>query len=128
MEAKRVFSFLPCFLFSLILVAFIFNITNGKNCFISQVKCETRFFSIESFFFKKLTFLPLFHSLLFLLSSSGNIKSKDYFAESINSDVGFYGRRCESYLGFVFGWCDDNLRRNISDTKRIKMGEHCEQK
>lgn len=55
--------------------------------------------------------------------------SKEYFAESINSDIGFYGFRCESYFQYVFGWC--NLKekvRNKLGLDRVKMGEHCEQK
>lgn len=56
-------------------------------------------------------------------------RSEEYFAESINSDIGFYGFQCESYFQYVFGWCNMKQRnRSKLRTKRVKMGEHCEQK
>lgn len=67
----------------------------------------------------KLKNISLFHVLL----------SKEYFAESINSDIGFYGFRCESYFQYVFGWC--NLKQKVRSKlglDRVKMGEHCERK
>lgn len=52
----------------------------------------------------------------------------EYFAESINSDSGFYGYRCDSYFGYVFGWCNlKQKERSKLRLNRIKMGEHCEQ-
>ncbi|KAG5683164.1 hypothetical protein PVAND_012461 [Polypedilum vanderplanki] len=54
-----------------------------------------------------------------------HIMALDYFAESINSRVGFYGYHCDSYFQYVFGWCKNEKSKLIEN--RIKMGEHCEQ-
>lgn len=48
-----------------------------------------------------------------------------YFAESINSDVGFWGMRCISYVQYVLGWCSI---RSIFRTGMHQMGEDCDHK
>lgn len=54
---------------------------------------------------------------------------KEYFAESINSNAGFYGIQCESYFSYVFGWCDPKQKvRSKARLNRVRMGEHCEQR
>lgn len=93
---------------------------------------------------KKLKLFPFYFSFLPPSSTPAEMKpttkqhrnqnEKDYFAESINSNVGFYGRRCESYLGFVFGWCNSHkpnprLQSNITAVwSQVKMGEDCRKK
>lgn len=65
----------------------------------------------------------------FFYSSLRVMFNKEYFAESINSDIGFYGFHCESYFQYVFGWC--NLKQKVGSKlglNRVKMGEHCERK
>jgi hypothetical protein len=56
-------------------------------------------------------------------------KFAEYFAESINSELGFYGFKCESYFQYVFGWCNLKQKvRNKLSLERIKMGEFCEKR
>jgi hypothetical protein len=61
------------------------------------------------------------------LSRNFSPPSADYFAESINSEVGFFGYQCDSYFAYVFGWCKARREVKLIDN-RIRMGEHCEQK
>lgn len=52
----------------------------------------------------------------------------EYFAESISSDMGFWGWRCESYFQYVFGWCEvGKKRKRKTDYEREReiMGERC---
>ncbi|KAK7792677.1 hypothetical protein R5R35_012521 [Gryllus longicercus] len=44
-----------------------------------------------------------------------------YFAESIESDIGFWGTHCPSYYQYVVGWCSVL----DSGSERVIVGEHC---
>ncbi|PSN33799.1 hypothetical protein C0J52_19494 [Blattella germanica] len=46
-----------------------------------------------------------------------------YFAESINTDIGFWGAPCPSIWYLLMGWCAD---KDISEERKILMGEHCD--
>lgn len=39
--------------------------------------------------------------------------------ESIRTNVGFYGRKCKSYLHYIFGFCQKEPSNTLA-------GEHCE--
>ncbi|XP_060803735.1 pancreatic lipase-related protein 3-like [Amyelois transitella] len=41
-------------------------------------------------------------------SSCDHARAPAYYAESINTDVGFYGTRCFSWIAYMIGWCELN--------------------
>lgn len=70
----------------------------------------------------------LLHFLYIDENLCSHMLALEYFAESIESDTGFYGLKCESYFQYVFGWC--NLKQKIlnkmRNIERVMMGENCE--
>nr|CAD7409626.1 unnamed protein product [Timema poppensis] len=48
--------------------------------------------------------------------------SPAYFAESVTSEVGFWGVACPGYFQHVLGWCPDAL---TTLHQRVQMGEPC---
>ncbi|XP_059046364.1 lipase member H-A-like [Achroia grisella] len=39
-------------------------------------------------------------------SSCAHARAPAYYAESINTDVGFYGTKCYSWISYMIGWCE----------------------
>ena len=51
--------------------------------------------------------------------SCSHERCADYFMESIQSAVGFYGWKCENYFKYVFGLCP------FEDSDMMEAGENC---
>ncbi|XP_053613042.1 pancreatic triacylglycerol lipase-like [Plodia interpunctella] len=52
-------------------------------------------------------------------SSCDHARAPVYYAESINSDVGFYGTRCYSWISYMIGWCE-----LVDSNEEVLYGEH----
>jgi Lipase len=76
--------------------------------------------------------IPLYHyhstyhiktcSFLYYIFSSAiacsHHRCADYYTESIRTQVGFYGRKCRSYLYYIFGLCSGEAATTLA-------GAHC---
>ncbi|KAM3964258.1 pancreatic lipase-related protein 3 [Aphomia sociella] len=52
-------------------------------------------------------------------SSCSHARAPQYYAESIVTDVGFYAKKCDTWISYMIGWCD------LYDTKEeILFGEY----
>ena len=100
----------------------LFNIKYQSQCL--QIINFINFSHIFAFLFA----LVLFHFSYLDENLCSHMLALEYFAESIESDIGFYGLKCESYFQYVFGWC--NLKQKIlnkmRNIERVMMGENCE--
>lgn len=85
---------------------------------------------------KLLNFINFFHTFLLCFfhfsyldeNLCSHMLALEYFAESIESDIGFYGLKCASYFQYVFGWCNlkQKIRNKLRNIERVLMGENCE--
>lgn len=57
-----------------------------------------------------------------LTGSCSHSRSWQFFAESINSNVGFYGKPCTSFLSYVFGRCENKPILKMGGSKIDQAG------
>src|SRR4051812_420242 len=68
------------------------------------------------FHVNKLTFLKIRSDIF----SCSHHRCPDYFMESIQSPLGFYGWKCQSYFQYVLGRCPYE-----NNEEMVLAGEHC---
>lgn len=74
----------------------------------------------KHFFFQ--IYFSIFTRSFVDLPLCSHILATIYFAESINSQLGFWGIPCNSYFQFLFGFCNSQSIYPIYD--RVLMGEY----
>jgi hypothetical protein len=51
-----------------------------------------------------------------------HLHSAIYFAESVTSDVGFWGRPCASFWQYILGLCPGE---SVPEEQQVLMGDAC---